>query len=130
MRIYIHMRRVWGNIRHFESNRSVGTLVQPHIVDHTRLHLDVAAEVPMVAAFKPLAQQASVGVQCCHTADTSDELHYDEAVVAVGSVLMCPGIAYRCSGQSRHYACLVCNFACVHMIACAGNPACTSIPLL
>jgi hypothetical protein len=81
-------------------------MVQPHIVDHTRLHLDFVADIPMVAAFKPLVQQASVGMQCCHTADTSNELHYDEEVVAVGSVLYVCGYYLSHGNCARQCVCL------------------------
>ena len=79
--------------------RSVGTMAQPHIVDHTRLHLDFVAEIPIVAAYPVRVPMVSIGVQCQSTEERS-EIHYDEDVVlvrcpvAVGVIVCC--VCYYC----------------------------------
>lgn len=63
--------------------RNVGTMAQPHIIDHTRLHLDILAEIPIVAAFAVQKEHAAVGVQTGFDCGTQDEVHYEEDVVSV-----------------------------------------------
>jgi hypothetical protein len=58
-------------------------MAQPHIVDHTRLHLDILAETPIVAAFPVRKQRTTMGVQTGFDCGTPDELHYEEDVVSV-----------------------------------------------
>ncbi len=107
-RISLHVRSIGGfmhllNLEHFDStsfvvatdicatllnDRSVSTMAQPHIVDHTRLHLDVFAEIQTVVPYPKHQTKATVAVQCSdHHSDAGDVvLNYNEQVVSVCSL--------------------------------------------
>ena len=70
------------------NDRSVSTMAQPHIVDHTRLHLDVFAEIQTVVPYPKHQTKATVAVQCSdHHSDASDVVvNYNEQVVSVCSL--------------------------------------------
>jgi hypothetical protein len=63
-------------------------MAQPHIVDHTRLHLDVFAEIQTVVPYPKHQTKATVAVQCSdHHSDASDVVvNYNEQVVSVCSL--------------------------------------------
>ena len=71
--------------------RNVGIMAQPHIIDHTRLHLDVFAETPIVATIPAPVEHATVGVQTGVDCDVHDEINYEEDAVSVRE---------RCGNQS------------------------------
>ena len=60
-------------------------MAQPHIVDHTRLHLDVFAEIQTVVPYPKHQTKATVAVQCSdHHSDAGDVVfNYNEQVVSV-----------------------------------------------
>jgi hypothetical protein len=78
--------------------RTVGIMAQPHIIDHTRLHLDVFAETPIVATLPAPVKHATVGVQTGVDCDVPDEISYEEDAVSVRK---------RCGNQSLRDACSV-----------------------
>jgi len=62
-------------------------MAQPHIIDHTRLHMDLVADTPIVAPHQAPVSVSSVGVQC---SGVDAGLNYDENVVTVRFLLFLP----------------------------------------
>lgn len=87
------------------NDRSVSTMAQPHIVDHTRLHLDVFAEIQTVVPYPKHQSKATVAVQCSdHHSDAGDAvLNYNEQVVSVCSLR----VASLCISVDGGYLCYV-----------------------
>ena len=75
-------------------------MAQPHIIDHTRLHLDVVAETPIVATCPARSEQATVGVQVGVDCDAADEFDYEGDVVSVRDAYSMAGYVARQVGLS------------------------------